>query len=135
MLATGEVDGCAVQPISQGQFTPLPEALCWVVWELNLAERSTTLDDVTAALGKYIPHSQVTRPTIFIFKLSGRNIITNCCGGLVLSCSCSCRNCFWHNYFTYAIVVYLQVIPSRIWYRPATKSSTTRWANSSATER
>ena len=48
----GDVDGCAVQPISQSQFTPLPEALCWVIWELNLAERSTALDDVTAALGK-----------------------------------------------------------------------------------
>lgn len=48
----GDVDGCAVQPISQSQFTPLPEALCWVIWELNLAERSTTLDDVTAALGR-----------------------------------------------------------------------------------
>lgn len=49
---SGDVDGCAVQPISQSQFTPLPEALCWVIWELNLAERSTALDDVTAALGK-----------------------------------------------------------------------------------
>lgn len=51
---SGDVDGCAVQPISQSQFTPLPEALCWVIWELNLAERSTTLDDVTAALGMMI---------------------------------------------------------------------------------
>nr|SVE93218.1 EOG090X0BW7 [Moina brachiata] len=54
-MLTCDVDGCVVQPISQGQFTPLPEALCWVVWELSLAERSTTLDDVTAALGNAFP--------------------------------------------------------------------------------
>lgn len=53
VCCVGDVDGCAVQPISQSQFTPLPEALCWVIWELNLAERSTTLDDVTAALGMW----------------------------------------------------------------------------------
>lgn len=55
IVLVGDVDGCAVQPISQSQFTPLPEALCWVIWELNLAERSTALDDVTAALGNAFP--------------------------------------------------------------------------------
>ena len=52
---TGDVEGCAVQPISQSQFTPLPEALCWVIWELNLAERSTALDHVVTALGNAFP--------------------------------------------------------------------------------
>jgi Winged helix Storkhead-box1 domain len=51
----GDVDGCAVQPISQSQFTPLPEALCWVIWELNLAERSTGLEDVVRSLSDAFP--------------------------------------------------------------------------------
>jgi hypothetical protein len=69
VLIPGDVDGCAVQPISQSQFTPLPEALCWVIWELNLAERSTALDDVTAALGKNNFDATLTRspyPDIYI---------------------------------------------------------------------
>ena len=51
----GDVDGCAVQPISQSQFTPLPEALCWVIWELNLAERSAGLEDVVRSLSDAFP--------------------------------------------------------------------------------
>ena len=55
VMITGDVDGCAVQPISQSQFTPLPEALCWVIWELNLAERSSSLEDVTNSLSDAFP--------------------------------------------------------------------------------
>jgi hypothetical protein len=68
---TGDVDGCVVQPISQSQFTPLPEALCWVIWELNLAERSTALDDVTAALGKTIftPHYTFPSSPFLLFLI------------------------------------------------------------------
>ena len=54
-MNAGDVEGCVVQPISQSQFTPLPEALCWVIWELNLAERSTALDNVVRALGNAFP--------------------------------------------------------------------------------
>lgn len=54
-MIAGDVEGCAVQPISQSQFTPLPEALCWVIWELNMAERSTALEHVVRALANAFP--------------------------------------------------------------------------------
>ena len=154
------MDGCAVQPISQSQFTPLPEALCWVIWELNLAERSTALDDVTAALGKTIftPHYTFPLP-LSLFLIAKIRILTHTVEERAIIAVFRAKNKIIQtdlkkkkiNFFirekkkknhkgrfvSLLILFFFifQVMPSRIWYRPATKLSTTHWANSSAIEK
>ncbi|XP_065574892.1 uncharacterized protein LOC136036516 isoform X2 [Artemia franciscana] len=51
----GDLDGCNIRPITQSQFTPLPEALCYVIWDLNQIGKTATLDAITAALQMAFP--------------------------------------------------------------------------------
>jgi hypothetical protein len=54
----GDVEECLVQSLPQSQFTPLPEALCWVILELTSAGQPASLDAVRAALQKSFPVSE-----------------------------------------------------------------------------
>ncbi|XP_071455416.1 uncharacterized protein ko [Hetaerina americana] len=51
----GDVEELAMVPICRGSFTPLPEALCWVVLELTSAGEAASLSAVRAALGIHFP--------------------------------------------------------------------------------
>ncbi|XP_059478233.1 mucin-12 [Neocloeon triangulifer] len=51
----GDVEECLVQSLPQSQFTPLPEALCWVVLELTSAGQPASLEAVRAALQRSFP--------------------------------------------------------------------------------
>ncbi|KAF4531575.1 hypothetical protein B566_EDAN016084 [Ephemera danica] len=53
-----DVEECLVQSLPQSQFTPLPEALCWVVLELTSAGQPASLDAVRAALQRSFPVSE-----------------------------------------------------------------------------
>nr|XP_018895806.1 PREDICTED: uncharacterized protein LOC109029682 [Bemisia tabaci] len=53
--ALGDVEDCLVQPISQGQFTPLPEALCWVILDLTSSGQAAVLENIRATLRLAFP--------------------------------------------------------------------------------
>ncbi|KAG8338522.1 Storkhead box 1 [Homalodisca vitripennis] len=57
----GDVEDCLIQPISQGQFTPLPEALCWVILDLTSSGQVAVLDTIRAALQVAFP--EMERPS------------------------------------------------------------------------
>lgn len=57
----GDVEDCLIQPISQGQFTPLPEALCWVVLDLTASGQVAVLDTIRAAL--HVAFPEMERPS------------------------------------------------------------------------
>lgn len=44
--------------MSQGQFTPLPEALCWAILELTSQRQAATLDTLRSALRNAFPTMQ-----------------------------------------------------------------------------
>lgn len=44
-----------MQPISQGQFTPLPEALCWVILDLTSSGQAAVLENIRATLRLAFP--------------------------------------------------------------------------------
>ncbi|XP_023245365.1 uncharacterized protein LOC106646797 [Copidosoma floridanum] len=54
----GDIEDCLVTPVSQGQFTPLPEALCWAILELTSQRQAATLDTVRSALRNAFPAMQ-----------------------------------------------------------------------------
>jgi len=54
-VIAGDVEECLVQSLPQSQFTPLPEALCWVVLELTSAGQPASLEAVRAALQRSFP--------------------------------------------------------------------------------
>ncbi|KAK0170840.1 hypothetical protein PV328_008637 [Microctonus aethiopoides] len=53
-----DIEDCLVAPISQGQFTPLPEALCWAILELTSQRQAATLDTLRSALRNAFPTMQ-----------------------------------------------------------------------------
>ncbi|XP_046393935.1 mucin-19 [Ischnura elegans] len=55
IAAIGDMEELAMVPIVRGSFTPLPEALCWVVLELTSAGEAASLPAVRAALGIHFP--------------------------------------------------------------------------------
>lgn len=57
----GDVEDCLIQPISQGQFTPLPEALCWVVLDLTASGQVAVLETIRAAL--HVAFPEMERPS------------------------------------------------------------------------
>ncbi|CAG0913448.1 unnamed protein product [Notodromas monacha] len=62
ILAMGDVEECCIRGVPQGQFTPLPDALCWVIHDLLHSESGTaTLDRILASLGDYFP--ETVRPS------------------------------------------------------------------------
>ncbi|XP_066584719.1 serine-rich adhesin for platelets isoform X2 [Prorops nasuta] len=54
----GDIEDCLVAPIAQGQFTPLPEALCWAILELTSQRQAATLDTLRSALRNAFPAMQ-----------------------------------------------------------------------------
>lgn len=47
---TGDIDDCIVTPTVQGQFTPLPEALCDVIMDLTSQGQSATIENIRVKL-------------------------------------------------------------------------------------
>lgn len=58
LCVTGDVEDCVIQPIPQGQFTPLPEALCWVILDLTSSGQAAVLDNIRDALHVAFPDMQ-----------------------------------------------------------------------------
>ncbi|EDV97675.1 uncharacterized protein LOC6556473 [Drosophila grimshawi] len=54
--SVGDIDDCIVTPTVQGQFTPLPEALCDVIMDLTAEGQSATIEHVRCKLGIRFPH-------------------------------------------------------------------------------
>ncbi|KAJ8670327.1 hypothetical protein QAD02_001586 [Eretmocerus hayati] len=54
----GDIDDCVVSPVAQGQFTPLPEALCCAILELTSQRQAATLDTLRSALRSTFPAMQ-----------------------------------------------------------------------------
>lgn len=55
---SGDIEDCLVAPVAQGQFTPLPEALCWAILELTSQRQAATLDTLRSALRNAFPAMQ-----------------------------------------------------------------------------
>ena len=55
VIFAGDVDEFSVQPLSQGQFTPLPEALCRVILELTSTGQCAAAPRIRAALRQAFP--------------------------------------------------------------------------------
>nr|CAD7588550.1 unnamed protein product [Timema genevievae] len=45
-----DIEDCLMQPLTQGQFTPLPEALCWVILDLTSSGQAAVTDKICSAL-------------------------------------------------------------------------------------
>jgi hypothetical protein len=58
MYAAGDVEDCLVQPLPQGQFTPLPETLCWVILDLTSSGQAAVLERIRSALQVAFPDMQ-----------------------------------------------------------------------------
>ena len=58
---SGDVEDCLVQPLPQGQFTPLPEALCWVILDLTSSGQAAVLERIRAAL--HVAFPDIQRPS------------------------------------------------------------------------
>ncbi|XP_055321625.1 uncharacterized protein LOC129577874 isoform X2 [Sitodiplosis mosellana] len=56
--AVGDIDDCIVTPTVQGQFTPLPEALCDVIMDLTSQGQSATIENIRVKLSVRFPHMQ-----------------------------------------------------------------------------
>ncbi|XP_030385571.1 uncharacterized protein LOC115632518 [Scaptodrosophila lebanonensis] len=54
--SVGDIDDCIVTPTVQGQFTPLPEALCDVIMDLTAEGQSATIEHVRSKLGVRFAH-------------------------------------------------------------------------------
>ncbi|XP_063219892.1 uncharacterized protein LOC134529583 [Bacillus rossius redtenbacheri] len=59
ILIVGDISDCVVEPLPQGHFTPLPEALCWVILELTSAGQSAVLPEIFSALQSSFPDMEV----------------------------------------------------------------------------
>ncbi|XP_037931095.1 uncharacterized protein LOC119665907 [Teleopsis dalmanni] len=60
--SVGDIDDCIVTPTVQGQFTPLPEALCDVIMDLTAEGHSATIENIRTKLSIRFPH--MTTPAI-----------------------------------------------------------------------
>lgn len=58
IAVVGDVEDCLVQPLPQGQFTPLPEALCWVILDLTSSGQAAVLERIRSALQVAFPDIQ-----------------------------------------------------------------------------
>ncbi|XP_052750446.1 GATA zinc finger domain-containing protein 14 [Galleria mellonella] len=54
----GDIEDCIVTPAYQGQFTPLPEALCDCIMDLTTQGQSATLESVRTSLSAKFPSMQ-----------------------------------------------------------------------------
>lgn len=57
-LLSGDIEDCLIQSIPQGQFTPLPEALCWIIFDLTSAGQPAVIEAIIAALTIAFPDIQ-----------------------------------------------------------------------------
>ncbi|KAK6621096.1 hypothetical protein RUM43_011402 [Polyplax serrata] len=55
VIACSDIDDCLVSLINQGQFTPLPEALCWVILELTSSGQHAVLESIRNCLHLSFP--------------------------------------------------------------------------------
>ncbi|KAE8746428.1 hypothetical protein FOCC_FOCC006923 [Frankliniella occidentalis] len=60
MPPVSDVEDCCVVAVPQSQFTPLPEALCWVILELTSTGQAAVLPAILRALPRAFP--AMTRP-------------------------------------------------------------------------
>ncbi|XP_075232794.1 stork-head domain-containing protein knockout [Lycorma delicatula] len=58
LALVGDVEDCLIQPISQGQFTPLPEALCWIILELTSLGQAAVMESIKKTLDQVFPDIQ-----------------------------------------------------------------------------
>ncbi|XP_032510984.2 M-phase inducer phosphatase [Danaus plexippus] len=54
----GDIEDCIVTPTYQGQFTPLPEALCDCIMDLTTQGQSATLESIRTSLSSKFPSMQ-----------------------------------------------------------------------------
>ncbi|CAH3986960.1 unnamed protein product [Pieris brassicae] len=54
----GDIEDCIVTPAYQGQFTPLPEALCDCIMDLTSQGQSATLESIRTSLSSKFPSMQ-----------------------------------------------------------------------------
>ncbi|XP_013201136.2 serine/threonine-protein kinase DDB_G0283821 [Amyelois transitella] len=54
----GDIEDCIVTPAYQGQFTPLPEALCDCIMDLTTQGQSATLESIRTSLSSKFPSMQ-----------------------------------------------------------------------------
>jgi len=47
-----------VEPISQGQFTPLPEALCWIILDMTASGQAAVMESICSTLEAAFPDMQ-----------------------------------------------------------------------------
>ncbi|XP_005188677.2 ras guanine nucleotide exchange factor R [Musca domestica] len=60
--SVGDIEDCIVTPIMQGQFTPLPEALCDVIMDLTAEGHSATIENIRTKIQVRFPH--MTAPSV-----------------------------------------------------------------------
>ena len=58
LSVSGDVEECIVSKVQQGGFTPLPEAVCWVVLQLGASGQSAVLENIRTALSSSFPSIQ-----------------------------------------------------------------------------
>uniref|UniRef100_A0A8D8R416 Storkhead-box protein 1 n=1 Tax=Cacopsylla melanoneura TaxID=428564 RepID=A0A8D8R416_9HEMI len=58
IVNVGDIEDCLIQSIPQGQFTPLPEALCWIIFDLSSAGQPAVIEAIIAALTIAFPDIQ-----------------------------------------------------------------------------
>lgn len=60
----GDIEDCLVTPAYQGQFTPLPEALCDCIMDLTSQGQSATLESIRTSLSSKFPSMQTPSPEV-----------------------------------------------------------------------
>ncbi|KAK7065474.1 hypothetical protein SK128_002966 [Halocaridina rubra] len=66
----GEVSGCRMVPVPQGHFTPLAEALCWVIHRLTKSGGLADSESVNSTLTASFPTLNIPNATIIHATLS-----------------------------------------------------------------
>ncbi|XP_067000816.2 uncharacterized protein ko [Anabrus simplex] len=64
IAVVGDIEDCLIQPLPQGQFTPLPEALCWVILDLTSSGQAAVLERIRSALQVAFPDIEKPSPEI-----------------------------------------------------------------------
>ncbi|GLV39219.1 knockout [Carabus blaptoides fortunei] len=70
IVSVGDIEDCLMTPISQGHFTPLPEAVCEVVLQLTSQGRPAVLEPIRRCLAEAFPHIQPPAERVLYDTLS-----------------------------------------------------------------
>lgn len=54
----GDVEDCTVSQVRQTSFTPLPDAVCWVILQLSAASQNAVLDSIQSSLSSTFPEME-----------------------------------------------------------------------------